>query len=124
MSVIRPSDLHGQQLPGRTSADALAGVESQSSVRVVRLHPTDRRTAHRHPHSEEVILVTEGSGTVWIDGERMAVGPGDLVHVPAGAAHATVPNPGAEMTLTCFFPHPNLEANIEETDIDVTEEAP
>lgn len=124
MSVVRPSDLRFESLPGRASADALSGIESQSTVRSVKLESADGRTAHRHPHSEEVILVTVGTGVVWIEGERIAVGPGDLVHVPTGAAHATVPDRATDMELTCFFPHPNLEENLEETDIDVTLEAP
>ncbi len=93
-------------------------------MRTVRLEPAARRTAHRHPHSEEIVLVTQGTGVVWVDGDRHRVEAGDLVHIPAGAAHATVPDPDSTMELTCFFPHPNLSENYEETDIDVTTEDP
>ncbi len=49
------------------------------------------------------------------------MGPGDTVLVPAGVAHATIPDAGETMELVCFFPHPNLQDNLLETDIDVME---
>ena len=45
---------------------------------------------------------------------------GDVVHIPIGAAHATIPSDGEPMRLICFFPHPHLPENIEDTDITVT----
>jgi len=122
MTVIRSDDLVFVSLPGRQSADGLAGIASASSVRSVRLEHTPGRTAHRHPHSEEVVYVVSGAGTVWIDGETTTVTAGDIVHIPPGCAHATVPVPGSVMELTCYFPHPDLGVNVEETDIDVTME--
>lgn len=92
-----------------------------TSLRIVELERTPGRAAHRHPLTEEVVYVAAGSGEVWIDGETHAVAAGDTVHIPAGAPHATVPAPGETMRLICFFPHPNLAENIEDTDIEVTE---
>ena len=108
------------QLEGRRSGDPLADLDSESSVRIVDLDPGSARTAHRHPHSEEIVVVVSGSGNCWIDGARIAVGPGDVVRIPAGAAHATIP--ASPMRLHCFFPHPDLDENMETTDIDVTEQ--
>lgn len=121
MSVTRHGDLDFVALPGRDAADPLRDMnDTTSSVRVVRLVRTEGRTAHRHPHSEEIIHVVAGTGTTWIDGRRERVAPGDTVRIPAGAAHATVPDPGVAMELVCFFPHPDLAANSQPTDIDVT----
>ena len=121
MSVIRHEDLDFVALEGRDAADPFREAsDTASSVRVVRLVRTEGRTAHRHPHSEEIIHVVAGTGRVWIDGSRERVGPGDTVRIPAGAAHATVPDPGVAMELVCFFPHPDLAANSQPTDIDVT----
>lgn len=89
-------------------------------MRVVELERSSRRTAHRHPHSEEVIYVVAGKGSVWIKGEVTMVGVGDTVHVPAGILHATVPDPGETMRLVCFLPHPDLVNNAEETDMEVS----
>jgi len=122
MTIIKHESFDFVDLPGRRSADPLVGRASQSSARYVRLEYSPGRRAHRHPHSEEVIYVVSGRGHVWLDGERLPVGAGDIVHIPTGRAHATVPDRGAPMELMCFFPHPDLADNIEETDMVVTVE--
>jgi len=119
MTIVPGDEVEFAELPGRRSGDPLYAVEADSSVRLVRLARSEHRLAHRHPVSEEVIYVEEGTGAVYVDGAFIAVGPGDLVHIPPGAAHATVPDPGEMMMLVCFFPHPQLAENHEETDIDV-----
>jgi len=48
---------------------------------------------HRHPGSEEVTLVLEGSGSALIDGERRAIGEGNLLYAPPGAEHALAAGP-------------------------------
>ena len=119
MTVTPASDLTMAQLEGRQSGDPLAGIDAESSVRIVDLEPGSARTAHRHPLSEEIVVVVSGTGVCWIDGIRHEVGSGDVVRIPAGAAHATIP--ATPMRLHCFFPHPDLDENMETTDIDVTE---
>lgn len=119
MTIVPGDRVEFTELPGRYSADPLVAVEASSSVRIVRVVRGLHRSAHRHPLSEEVIYVRQGTGSVYVDGTFTGVGPGDLVHIPAGAAHGTVPDPGETMTLVCFFPHPDLDENHEETDIDV-----
>ncbi|MDH4306975.1 MAG: cupin domain-containing protein [Acidimicrobiia bacterium] len=120
MSVIDGSGLEFRDFPGRVTADPLELEDSESSLRIVKLQRTVGRTAHRHPHSEEVFYVETGTGRVYIDGEFHPVKPGDTVRIPAGLAHATVPDEGVEMRLVCFFPHPDLPANSEDTGIEVS----
>ncbi len=121
MSVVRRGDLRFVELPGRIAADPFAGAGADCSARVVRLRRTPGRRAHLHPHSEEVVFVAAGRGVVWIDGVRYPASAGDLVRIPAGTPHATVPDEGVEMELVCFFPHPDLAGNREETEIVVTD---
>lgn len=64
--------------------------------------------------------MVSGTGWSWIEGTRIAVSAGDVIRIPAGAAHATLP--AEPMELVCVFPHADLSANIEETDIPVREE--
>lgn len=116
--VHRRIDHRFVDLAGRRSADPLEGEVHPSSIRLVVMEPVEGRTAHRHPHSEEIVYVEAGTGSVWIDGSLHPVGPGDVVVIPAGAAHATVPD--SSMRLICFFPHGDLHANLEETDIRVS----
>ncbi len=120
MTVSRRTSFEFADLPGRRSADPLQNIASQSSARFVTLEYTPGRTAHYHPRSEELIYVVAGRGHVWLDGERLPVIAGDVIHIPTGLAHATVPEQGATMELMCFFPHPDLADNIEDTDIVVT----
>ena len=119
MTVVNGADLCYLDLPGRRAADPLHGVESSSSLRIVELVRTEGRALHRHPWSEEVIYVEAGRGRVWIDDDWYPVSTGDTVRVPAGSAHATLPDDGVEMRLICFFPHPDLATNNEDTDITV-----
>lgn len=42
---------------------------------------------HRHAHEHEVFDVLEGTGTLWLDGERVSCGAGTSIFVPAGVEH-------------------------------------
>jgi quercetin dioxygenase-like cupin family protein len=119
VTVVPGSGLEFITLPGRESADPfrlLGGgmAEIGLSVRVVRMAHDPSRSAHVHAHSAEAVYVVGGHGTLWADGERHPLRAGDTVLVPAGTPHATLPDPGEDMLLVCFFPHPDLAANIQE----------
>lgn len=120
MTTIPESALEFADLPGRRSANPLAGLDSNASLRIVELERTRGRAAHRHPHSEEIVYVASGTGMAWIDGAEFALAPGSVIRIPSGAPHATIPDEGSEMRLICFFPHPDLSENIEDTDIVLT----
>lgn len=63
-----------------------APVEKQSLAEATL--PTGAATdRHYHKLSEELYFVLEGRGTMEIDGEERAVGPGDAVLIPSGAWH-------------------------------------
>lgn len=117
MTVRPAASLRFVDMPGRRTADPLSELEAASSLRVVHLQHVPERRAHRHPLTEEVYYVIAGQGTVWIDGVSSPLAVGDVVCIPRGAVHATVPSPGTSMELVCFFPHPKLEDNTEETEI-------
>lgn len=121
MTVIPEGSLDFLALPGRRSADPFAGLPEMSgadlSVRVVLLDATADRTAHTHPLTAEAFYVVSGRGQLWVAGQRRDLGPGDVALVPAGAPHATLPAEGEQMRLVCFFPHPDLRANLVELDI-------
>ena len=114
MPVVPAASLDFAQLPGRLSADPLpAELALGASARVVRIAPGPR-TPHVHPRSAEVVYVAGGTGTAWEDDVPTRVGVGDLVVVPPGVPHATVASGTSDLVLVCFFPHPDLAANIEE----------
>ncbi|HEX6446783.1 MAG TPA: cupin domain-containing protein [Streptosporangiales bacterium] len=115
MIVRRLADASFRELPGRLSADPLAGVDDAGAgVRLVRLAAGAERRPHRHPRSPEIVYVAEGSGRAWQDGEVQPVSAGDVVLVPLGVPHMTVPD--TAMLLVCFFPDPDVATNMEELD--------
>jgi quercetin dioxygenase-like cupin family protein len=116
MRIVRSAELRFGHLPGRHSADPFAGSPAEGlSIRFARLSPGPR-APHRHPLTIEVIYVLEGRGMHWQDGTAEPVEPGDVVLVPRGASHATIPSDEAGMLLYCVFPADTLDGNLEELD--------
>ena len=114
MRIVRSGELRFGDLPGRRSADPFADAPADGvSVRFARLTPGPR-APHRHPNSVEVIYVVEGEGTHWQAGETEHVAPGDVVLVPQGVVHATIPDGPGGMLLYCVFPIASLDGNVEE----------
>src|SRR3954452_23742106 len=114
MPVVPAGSLQFAALPGRFSANPLpAGLDVGASTRLVRIAPGPR-TQHVHPRSAEVVYVAGGTGTAWEGDVPTQVGEGALVVVPAGVPPATVASGTSDLMLVCFFPHPDLAANIEE----------
>lgn len=122
MTVSQASNHVYRQLAGRRSANPLPAGSESSSLRLVELESVHRRRAHRHPLSEEIIYVEAGEGLVWIDGTFERIVTGDVIRVPSGALHGTIPRAGSQMRLICFFPHADLDQNLEETDIEIPEQ--
>src|SRR6266571_9555411 len=43
---------------------------------------------HIHPKTDEIQYIVEGSGSMWLGGERKEFKPGTLIVIPKGTAHA------------------------------------
>jgi mannose-6-phosphate isomerase-like protein (cupin superfamily) len=70
------------------------------------LEPGQATKRHYHERSEEIYLVTKGSGELEVDGEARRVRPGDAILIPAGAWH-TLENDGtSELTILCMCAPP------------------
>ena len=70
------------------------------------LEPGQATERHLHRATEEIYLVTKGSGELEVDGERRRVRPGDAVLIPPGAWH-TLENDGtSELTILCMCAPP------------------
>jgi len=57
--------------------------------------------AHYHRESEEVYLVTSGSGRLLLGDEVAAIGPGDCVVIPPGTVHRLRADPGGPLVVVC-----------------------
>jgi mannose-6-phosphate isomerase-like protein (cupin superfamily) len=42
---------------------------------------------HNHPKTDEIQYIIEGSGAMWLGGERKEFKPGTLIIIPKGTAH-------------------------------------
>jgi mannose-6-phosphate isomerase-like protein (cupin superfamily) len=70
------------------------------------LEPSQATERHYHGRTEEIYLVTKGSGSLEVDGETRRVRPGDPILISPGAWH-TLENDGtSELTILCMCSPP------------------
>jgi mannose-6-phosphate isomerase-like protein (cupin superfamily) len=70
------------------------------------LHVTRIRAAERHHHrrTTEVYYILAGTGKVELDGAWHPVGPGSVVHIPAGVRHRVVADAEIETVVVAVPP--------------------
>jgi quercetin dioxygenase-like cupin family protein len=78
-------------LPGSERASRFEGRDHGATVSFFlgRFPPGTGPRLHRHPY-EETFIIEEGSATFTVDGETVEAQAGQIVVVPAGAAHCFV----------------------------------
>lgn len=70
------------------------------------LEPAQATRRHYHAHTEEIYLVTKGSGSLEVDGETRRVRPGDAILIAPGSWH-TLENDGtSELIILCMCSPP------------------
>ena len=70
------------------------------------LEPGQSTIRHHHRASEEIYVVTKGSGSLEVDGETRRVSRGDAILILPGAWH-TLENDGtSELTILCMCSPP------------------
>lgn len=66
--------------------------------------PRSRAAAHRHLY-EETIMILAGEGFMWTEGKRAAVGPGDIIFLPAKQIHSLeCTSAGGMRLMGAFYP--------------------
>ena len=65
------------------------------------LEPGQSTQRHHHRVSEEIYLITHGSGVMELDGETRRVAPGDAILIPPGAWHTIENDGGVDLRLMC-----------------------
>jgi mannose-6-phosphate isomerase-like protein (cupin superfamily) len=86
-AVIDLNQIHHADLPGTPNPEmngksfvvtdnATVGIQSGNVAR------------HKHPNTDEIQLILEGSGAMWLGDERREFKPGTLLIIPKGVAHA------------------------------------
>jgi mannose-6-phosphate isomerase-like protein (cupin superfamily) len=80
-------------------------VRSQSLAEAT-LEPGQATERHHHRVTEEIYLVTKGSGELEVDGDRQRVRPGDAILIPPGAWHTLENDGSSELTILCMCAPP------------------
>ncbi len=81
-------------------------------VHIITVAPgRDSTESHKHWYEEECVYVLSGHGSVTIEGERFAIGPGDFIGFPRNTAAHALHNDGSE-TLTCLVMGQRLEQDV------------
>jgi quercetin dioxygenase-like cupin family protein len=76
------------------------------SLAEAQLVPGQATQRHYHARSEEIYLLTEGGGSLEIDGESREIAAGDAALIPPGAWHELVAGPdGARLLCMCAPPY-------------------
>ena len=70
------------------------------------LEPGQATERHYHRRSEEIYLVTKGSGELEVDGDKRRIRPGDAILIPPGAWHTLENDGSSELTILCMCAPP------------------
>jgi quercetin dioxygenase-like cupin family protein len=87
-------------------------VGSQQTVFGITIFPPGaRHDIHRHPNDEETEYIVEGHGVARVGGDDVAMGPGDIVFVPANEYHGFYNSSDAERAVMvwCYGGAASLE---------------
>ena len=68
---------------------------------------------HYHRIAEEFYFILEGRGTMEIDGETRAVGPGDAILIPRGAWHTIAAEEAMRFLCCCAPPYAHEDTYFE-----------
>jgi quercetin dioxygenase-like cupin family protein len=97
--------------PGLESCVLVGADQGSQSLHIeeVTVAPDARIPRSVHPHTEVAIIVLEGRLDAILGRERMTIGPGHTVLIPAGAAHGFLNRYGEPARLLCVFPTNQFE---------------
>lgn len=100
MNRYRPGDIEPESdtspiFIGRVSRKSMVTDENPDRLRanVVTFHDGARNKLHHHG-SDQLLIVTEGEGTVATETASLDVRSGDVIHIPAGERHWHGARPG------------------------------
>jgi len=95
------------EMPEAITVDGAKGIKLRTVIgkkdgapnfdmRIISFEPGGLSPSHSHDYEHE-IYIFKGQGSVEIDGKKYQVKPGDVVYVPANAAHHFQAEDGMEM---------------------------
>ena len=105
LNDIEPQHLKGRDLRWVVTPETI-GAESLS-IAIMNCFPRATvRPLHGHKDIEEVILVLEGEGEAWVDGETATFKKGDAVLFPANSRHQVRNTGDVDLVTASIFSQP------------------
>ena len=105
MHNIEPQHLEGRDLRWMVTPETI-GAESLS-IAIMNCFPKATvRPLHGHKDIEEVILILEGEGEAWVDGETATFKKGDAVLFPANSKHQVRNTGDVDLVTASIFSQP------------------
>ena len=102
---IAPIKLAGRELRWLVTPESV-GAE-RLSIAIMNCHPHSVvRPMHAHRDIEEVILILDGEGEAWVDGDRAFFKKGDAVLFPANSRHQVRNTGGSPLRTASIFSAP------------------
>jgi len=74
---------------------------------IVCYEPGQSTATHHHPVQDEIWVVLEGHGEIWVGEQRLAVEPTSMIFIPAGIRHGLAANPDSRLVLL-FIKSPGI----------------
>jgi 4-carboxymuconolactone decarboxylase len=115
MKIIHLKDVEAKENAGPlftapvTMQSVVTENDSDNNVAYVHFPAGVRNKLHVHSH-DQILIVTEGIGTIATEGEENAITVGDIVVIPAGEKHWHGANKDSAMThITITSPDTTLE---------------
>lgn len=88
---------------------------TQGSVMVLDRAPADFTVGlHYHTEADEFFYILAGRGTFRLNGKGIAIGPGDIIFVPAGQDHGFSVSPEQPLEMLVFLDRPGLAQDFRE----------
>lgn len=82
--IIRLSDLRVQKAGDIDWKQVLENDRIQLDIETL----TGRFRSHHHDEFDQIFIVESGEGTIYLGGEPFAVGPRDVIVIPAGTEYS------------------------------------
>ena len=77
--------------------------ELSMAMRFFEVAPAGNTPLHNHPYEHEIYIL-EGTGTVWRDGQEVALKPGDVLYIPSDEKHQFKNAGNKPLKFMCLIP--------------------
>ncbi|HBT16178.1 MAG TPA: hypothetical protein DEB05_04390 [Firmicutes bacterium] len=102
---IKPIKLPGRDLQWIVTPETIGGEKLSIAIMICPAKSVVR-PMHSHKDIEEVILILEGQGEAWVDGEKASFKKGDAVLFPSNSKHQVRNTGNTSLITASIFSNP------------------